>query len=87
MVRVCMGHPAVPFVGEPVPDNLPETVPGRYGGYLRQGMYTKKRGEGAGIWAGIAENFEAAASRIRGDAACRYLCGGTGICRHEKTDG
>ena len=42
MVRVCMGYPAVPLMGEPVPDSLPETVPGGYGGYLRQGLHTEQ---------------------------------------------
>ena len=36
-------RPTVPFVGEPLPDSLPETVPGGYGGYPRQGVHTGQR--------------------------------------------
>ena len=43
LVRACMERPTVPFVGEPLPDSLPETVPGGYGGYLRQGVHTGQR--------------------------------------------
>lgn len=47
VVRVCMGCPAVPLVGEPVFDNLPEAVPGGHGGYLRQGVHTGQQKHGA----------------------------------------
>lgn len=47
MVRVCMGCPAVPLVGEPVFDNLPEAVPGGHGGYLRQSVHTGQQKHGA----------------------------------------
>ncbi len=43
VVWICMGHSAVSFLGESVPDNFPETVLGGYGGDLRQGVYTKQR--------------------------------------------
>ena len=39
----CMERPTVPCVGEPLPDSLPETVPGGYGGYPRQGVHTGQR--------------------------------------------
>ena len=39
----CMERPTVPFVGEPLPDSLPETVPGGDGGYPRQGVHTGQR--------------------------------------------
>ena len=47
MVWACMGYPAVPLMGEPVADNLPETVPDGFGGYLRQGVHTKQWEAGA----------------------------------------
>ena len=65
MVRSCMGYPALPFVGEPIPDDLPETVPCGYGGCLRQGVHTKQRENGARIWSGTAENPETAALWLR----------------------
>ncbi len=55
-------------MGEPVPDSLPETVPGGYGGYLRQGVYTGQREDGT-------HEYGMAAAAVLVMIAALLLCG------------